>query len=182
MSIFSSFIVTEHLNIDVHDACKVLLKNKQQHFLGGKEPELKEIYDKVSAIFDQVGHEVLGVNDRYKFTINDCWLNRGDAKHIIEPHQHPEHILSAVYYVKSDPLKSSLRFMTTNPIVANKLPQTRRDNMIGDYNQFNSSIWDVKSVEGMLIVFPSWMYHYVMNAEEERISLAFNSTLEIKNE
>ena len=178
MPVFSSFIVTEHLNIDVHDICKSLLKNKQQHFLSGKESELKELYDKVSVLFNQVGQEILGVNDKYKFTINDCWLNRGDAKHIIEPHQHPGHILSAVYYVKSDPFKSSLRFLTTNPIVSNKLPQTARDNVIKTYNEFNSSIWDVKSIEGMILIFPSWMYHYVMHAEEERISLAFNSVLE----
>ena len=176
--LFSSFIVTEHLNIDVQSACKNLLRNKQQHFLNGSEPELKELYDTVSGLFNKIGHEVLGVNDDHKFVINDCWLNKADAKHIVEPHQHPGHILSAVYYVKSDPFKSALRFLTTNPIVANKLPQTARDNLISTYNEFNSSVWDVNSVEGMLIIFPSWMYHYVMHAEEERISLAFNAILE----
>jgi len=175
--IFSSFTVTEHLNYDICDQCNSLLKNKEQYFLNGSE--FKELYDDVNEIFNKVGKNVLGINEKFELKINDCWLNKGGTKHITEPHCHPGHILSAVYYVKSDPFISKLRFLTTTPIIAEKLPQTRRDSHVNFFNEYNSSVWDVNSVEGMLVVFPSWLYHYVIGAEESRISLAFNCNISV---
>jgi len=52
------------------------------------------------------------------------------------------------------------------------------DKNVLEYNSYNSSNWYFKTVENMLLLFPSWLKHMVkpnMNKKQKRISISFNT-------
>ena len=51
--------------------------------------------------------------------------------------------------------------------------------MIEENNFFNSMTWEVTPEEGKLMIWPSWLLHYVKPnlSDDTRISIAFNTTV-----
>ena len=51
---------------------------------------------------------------------------------------------------------------------------------IDDYNKFTSTDMSVTPSPGKLVIFPSWLVHYVQNNldNSDRISIAFNVNVE----
>jgi uncharacterized protein (TIGR02466 family) len=54
--------------------------------------------------------------------------------------------------------------------------------MIKEQNSFTQSVVSVQPKTGSLIIFPSWLMHYVVPNEnkDDRISLAFNAEVRYK--
>ena len=106
-------------------------------------------------------------------TITNVWINLNSNDVIGSPHAHQVAMFSAVYYPKASAGAGNLEFMT--PIAANRyaIPDGIRTRM----NAFNSDTWSVKPETGKLVIFPSWLYHYVRGNTDgqDRISIAINS-------
>jgi uncharacterized protein (TIGR02466 family) len=88
------------------------------------------------------------------------------------PHVHPFCLMAGIYYIKLP--KDSGRLVFENPIQQHDfvmLPDT-----VKKFNSVNSGYWYAEPKEGDLIMFPSWLRHYVEpnNSNEDRISIAFN--------
>lgn len=100
----------------------------------------------------------------------DSWINIYKKNDYQEFHIHPSHTLSAVYYVKSNPNKSSKLIF--------RLEEQRHSNELKplEINNLTSESAYYPAIPGMLIIFKSNMYHCVekSNEEKDRISLAFN--------
>ena len=104
--------------------------------------------------------------------ITQSWLNKTKPNEHHHPHHHANSYLSGVFYFKclpNDGINLENRFF-------------------GNYNNMRFQIekitpWNAQAVkinveEGDLIIFPSWVPHYVDRNETknmERISLAFNT-------
>ena len=117
--------------------------------------------------------EIDGVNtDLAELRITQSWLNRTKPGESHNSHHHANSYLSGVLYIKCLPndyiylekrtyrLFNNMHFPINKPTV---------------WNAFNYA-QDV--TEGDLIIFPSWMPHYVRlneTKDKERISLAFNT-------
>jgi uncharacterized protein (TIGR02466 family) len=117
-----------------------------------------------------------GIRDEFNFQINNLWININAKLSFNRPHVHPESAISGVYYV-SVPKNSG-------NIVFNHPSRTQqyhiRPDAIKITNDINSSTWHITPDPGLLIVFPSWLEHYVEpnNNEDDRISIAFNAHIE----
>ena len=104
--------------------------------------------------------------------ITQSWLNKtksGESHHM---HYHPNSYLSAVFYITCLPNDSinikNRSFENYNNMRFQKKKMTT----------WNSNVVGVNIKEGDLILFPSWMPHYVDLNEtknRERISLSFNT-------
>ena len=72
-----------------------------------------------------------------------------------------------------------------NPISAIEyiFPQSRENTVIDSYNLFNSKIWQIVPENNLLVIFPSWLQHYVRqgNSNTTRISIALNSKIVSNN-
>ena len=88
--------------------------------------------------------------------------------------------MAGVYYVKVP--ENSGRLVFENPIQQHDF--VMKSNMIKEFNLVNAGYWCAEPKENDLIMFPSWLKHYVEPSEsdEERISIAFNLEIGKDNE
>tara|TARA_Y100000996_G_scaffold312783_1_gene249056 strand:- start:1367 stop:1969 length:603 start_codon:yes stop_codon:yes gene_type:complete len=116
-------------------------------------------------------HEIVSIQNCF---LHNAWINinsKGDSNF---PHDHPGSIVSGVYYVRLP--EDSGRLVFQNP--SGKLISTYW-NMKGgpnEWNRANSEVWSLDSSEDTLLIFPSWLDHFVQPSEsdEDRISISFN--------
>ncbi|MEH2060702.1 MAG: TIGR02466 family protein [Nostoc sp.] len=103
-------------------------------------------------------------------TINNCWaiINGKFASNSV--HDHPNSLLSGVYYIKSPKDCGGLFFRD---------PRLGAHRILPPYLEFTP--WTMpsvtyKPVEGTMIIFPSWLTHGVEPnlRDEERVSISFN--------
>ena len=108
-----------------------------------------------------------------KVKLSNLWININGYKDYNCRHNHPESIISGVFYVKVPDKSSKLKFF--HPSV---------DLMVRDWNlnvdlkcnKYTSSIWEIFPEDGKLLLFPSWLDHEVDQnlSQEKRISISFN--------
>ena len=85
-------------------------------------------------------------------------------------HQHPGCTISGVYFIRANNA-GPIQFKSPNPYM--EFTQWNDSSSIDKFTYFN-----VEPTKGMLILFPSWLFHQVLpssNPECIRTSLAFNS-------
>jgi len=106
-------------------------------------------------------------------TLGNYWYNINTSVNQNHPHTHPGSILSGIIYLRCPLNCSPIVFLNPNHLLIssyiNSLANfSSNSNLSFDYAKFPS--------EGDLIIFPSWLEHYVPhgNYEGERISLSFN--------
>jgi uncharacterized protein (TIGR02466 family) len=99
--------------------------------------------------------------------ITTSWMNfnlKGQQHH---PHQHPNSILSGVFYLNVND-DDSIMFTksSSNQIVIKPT----------EYNVFNSDTWAIPVTTGDVVLFPSNLFHAVppVTHDGTRISIAFN--------
>ena len=94
--------------------------------------------------------------------------NASNARHI-----HPNNYISAAYYVKSPENSGDIVFHDPRSVTTFRYPK------ISERNTLNSNVFSIKPKEGLLVLFPSYLYHSVdfNRTEEERIVISFNINL-----
>jgi len=99
------------------------------------------------------------------------WFNVNPKSGFNIPHVHGG-IVSGVYYVASKENSGNIVFK--NP--ASNIVYHCEADFVNSYNEVNSSSWCFSPKPGLLLLFPSWLEHYVhpnLN-DEDRISISFN--------
>lgn len=116
----------------------------------------KNVFDKLELKYDS-------------FKITDMWSNVLKPGETHRPHTHSNNILSGVYYV--DAVETS-GIIFTDPRPQAGVIQPDVNKQILD----NASIIKYDSTTNRMILFPSWLQHYVPVNEtnKNRISIAFN--------
>tara|TARA_R100000664_G_C2754358_1_gene141962 strand:- start:2227 stop:2853 length:627 start_codon:yes stop_codon:yes gene_type:complete len=107
------------------------------------------------------------------------WLNINNKGNFNPPHIHPNHHYSGCYYIKFPENAGYIHFLDPRPqhrICSPDLVETK-GNPYNSPSAHDSSVFTYKIKEGKVIIFPSWLMHYVdPNPNEDlRISIAFNS-------
>ena len=92
-------------------------------------------------------------------------LNASNARHI-----HSNNYISAVYYVKAPKKSGDIVFYDPRSVTTFRYPK------ISKPNKLNTNIFSVQPKEGLLVLFPSYLYHSVdiSKTNEERIVISFN--------
>lgn len=102
--------------------------------------------------------------------ITGCWANIHTADFPHRPHSHFNNFLSGVYYVKAPEGGNTITFQDPRIQPYVTFPAVER------YNQLTSEHVNFDVVEGLLLLFPSWLIHSVPagQSRDRRISIAFN--------
>lgn len=110
-----------------------------------------------------------------KFVITDMWSNVLKPGEMHRPHTHSNNILSGVFYVQAEKASGLTFYDPRSQAVV--LNPTKTIN-----NLDNASIINYDSITNRMILFPSWLQHYVPTniTKENRISIAFNIMLKGK--
>jgi len=108
------------------------------------------------------------------FAITGMWSTVLTQRSIHRPHTHSNNMWSGVYYVQSDKeANARIHFYDPRPqadVITPTLKKLTRE---------NSHVWFWPSLVNRMIIFPSWLQHYVEPnpSETPRISIAFNMQL-----
>jgi uncharacterized protein (TIGR02466 family) len=107
---------------------------------------------------------------QFSLSITTCWaiVNGKFASNSV--HNHPNSILSGVYYLKAPENCGGIYFSDPRPASQMLIPP------VTEFNLWTFPKVSYKPHEGTMLLFPSWLLHGVeMNMSEEiRISLSFN--------
>jgi uncharacterized protein (TIGR02466 family) len=135
-----------------------------------QKEEYKEFTDIISDLILNIAQEIKLDLDRVRAIVNNCWATINQKNAFNTLHHHPNSILSGVYYVKVPENSGNLYFYD---------PRSGGQMLLPPFHQMTP--WTIgkiiyKPIEGMFIIFPSWLWHGVEPnlSEESRISLSFN--------
>jgi uncharacterized protein (TIGR02466 family) len=135
-----------------------------------QKSECAEFVIMVNNALAEVTQELAWDLQQVKPTITNCWaiVNPKNAFNVL--HQHANSILSGVYYLDVPEDSGNLYFHD---------PRHSGQMLVPPYQQITP--WTLgkliyKPISGMLVIFPSWVWHGVeVNlSEQNRISLSFN--------
>jgi uncharacterized protein (TIGR02466 family) len=186
--IFINFLATETLRLDnggIEKFCYALKEKGggrqvsngggwQSNNLDLATPELAELFRVVTEKLNEL-HRYFGLKSAMRQVIEDAWVNinkRGDFNY---SHAHPGLFFSCVYYAKGGAGKGNIEF--TNPIEAHAY--TIHNHMVEAHNAFTGNALSIPPITGELVIFPSWLHHFVRQSEsdDDRISIAMNSKI-----
>jgi uncharacterized protein (TIGR02466 family) len=140
--------------------------SKDNYILNNKAfKNLKEEIDlRVQDYFDKV---ISPANNITPY-ITQSWLNYTETNQYHHKHQHPNSLVSGVFYINCDDKFDKIKFFKDGYKTIK--PE------IKDWNIWNSESWWFSIKTGDIIMFPSSLTHMVENKEgtNTRISLAFN--------
>ena len=105
-----------------------------------------------------------------KINITSAWsiINKKNASN--ERHIHSNSYISAVYYVSAPKNCGDILFHDPRQAKIIRKPNTIKA------NQLNAEVVNITPQSGLLVLFPSYLYHSVAknNSDEERIIISFN--------
>jgi|ETNmetMinimDraft_21_1059911.scaffolds.fasta_scaffold13134_5 uncharacterized protein (TIGR02466 family) len=130
----------------------------------------------LDAVERTLRHEFFSITLKYgqEFHIEDLWININKPGSFNHKHDHPGSVFSGVFWINAPKDSGQLVFDNPNTF-------TMWDEMSSYSDQFQKILpvhpaYYMTPTEGMIILFPSSLYHKVdvNQSEEDRISVSFN--------
>jgi len=141
---------------------------KDNYILNRKE--LKNIKNFLDECCKDYVNKIICPKNNLELYITQSWLNYTEQNQYHHRHEHPNSIISGVFYFNSnkDMIKffSNIKYQQIKPIIDDE-----------KYNVWNSTSWWFSIEAGQLVMFPSSTTHQVdvKKGTNTRISLAFNT-------
>ena len=134
------------------------------HELPEFSPFVERIHAAGEAVMDFLEYEY----DRLQIT--DCWANINRTGYSQRVHVHQNNFLSGVYYLKTPENCGQITFADPRPQANVFVPPIKRSTI------YNGDCMRLSPREGDLLMFMSWLPHFVQPNEsgQDRISVAFN--------
>lgn len=132
-------------------------------------PEMQELCGVFMNAIDEVLH---ALSTKHKaMDITGCWANIHPSDRAHRPHSHFNNFLSAVYYVTAPQGGNTITFEDPRIQPYIIFPA------IDKFTPLTSERVNFDVVEGLLLLFPSWLVHSVPagSSKERRITIAFNA-------
>jgi len=189
--IFKVILYANYLKLNNEKVFKkklhLITKNKKQvkksNVGGYHSPDLSKDEKEFQEFLEEITNEANSLIKHYGFNneliVSNFWLNVNGYKDYNETHTHPGSILSGVYYV--DVPKNSGEIIFENG-EKNLISSFWNNLTVKNYTPLNSVKHLYKPKNNLLLIFPSWLSHYVLpnlNEKQKRLSISFN--FEIKN-
>jgi uncharacterized protein (TIGR02466 family) len=136
-----------------------------RYILNSYFPEIKKFIESgVKSYVDTV----LVPKHLIEFYITQSWLNFTETGQFHHKHEHPNSIISGVFYFNADADKDKIHFYNDSYKQIFIPPK--------EWNIHNSNSWWFPVQTGGLIIFPSHLTHMVEQtiSNDTRVSLAFN--------
>jgi len=186
---FTSVIATDYLDIDNQEmidyALDLKLNNKgttasnrigwQSERFDLNQKQFQLLFSKINEMAQSI-HNKIGLKKNLQNKLSAAWLNINNLSGFNVPHIHLGASLSGTYYLKGVESGANGSIVFRNPwLVDYHMP----DNCIEEYTSVTSGMYQVPPEAGKLIIFPSWLEHYVEpnTTNVDRISLSFDTKI-----
>ncbi len=154
--------------------------HSENDLLRWEEPEIKVLLNLMqSALMDYVGEEIDKDPESFELRMAlEAWANVSEAGNYAKPHVHPMSNFAVVYYV--DIGDYQLRGADDHSGCLEFIDPRNRVSMLATPGVDARDSLRMRPENGVLVIFPSWMYHYVhpYNGKRPRISIACNATVQ----
>jgi uncharacterized protein (TIGR02466 family) len=134
--------------------------------------ELSDLRSLIEFHIHEYLYSTLGSDNSCSLRITQSWCNYNDSDQYHHEHNHPNSIVSGVYYPQAEHADDSLNFK--NPLeMYNPIRHIPTEG-----TAFNTPSWWLPAQTGTLFLFPSYLVHAVSpieNRPSTRISLSFNT-------
>ena len=158
----------DYINKDIKNlSIKNINGPTQSHPLQHENPVYDSLCDKVIELCEKYMTDASYLYENLEIT--NMWSNIIGPGQYHAPHTHSNNILSGVYYSQSDN-NAKIHFLDPRPQARVLTPKIK-------YNTAtNSSLLQYSSETNQMIIFPSWLQHYVESSTsgEPRHSVAWN--------
>lgn len=136
--------------------------------------DLKDLKDKIEEHCKLYIKNLLSISDRTNFYIQNSWVNIHAPCDWAQSHRHMNSLISGCLYLKIPKNSGKIRFIKNNGNI--NLFSTATTFDYDQINHITAEFWNIEPTDGMILLFPSHLFHEVdvNNSEENRYSLAFN--------
>jgi uncharacterized protein (TIGR02466 family) len=133
-----------------------------------REPALKDLRKFVQDCVDRYFNEIIAPSKDVSLYITQSWVNYTKKGQWHHGHEHPNSVLSGVFYIQSD--EQDKIFFERNHYEQIQFPTEK-------FNLYNSRTWWLEATTGRLVLFPSSLRHHVESVQTDhtRVSLSFNT-------
>lgn len=133
------------------------------------------LIDSINSVLTNV-HASMGLKTSYKSLVKESWLNINPPMSYNTKHLHPRSLFSGVYYISVPEGNCGQITFEREPLMLSYLPNY----VVETWNDMTSGTASYNPVAGKLIIFPSWLTHWVEPnlTSSNRISLSFNTNYE----
>ena len=144
----------------------------QSDFLKNSHSIIKETKDIIAKVITQFA-ETIYVKKPFTISFDDPWLNVNRKNHFNKTHTHPGSDLSITYYCEVP--TNSGRIVFENPVLHQRTTMIWYDK----HDMWNSELIQLAPRKYDLIIFPSYLPHFVEQnkSNNPRISLACNAQI-----
>lgn len=134
-----------------------------------KRPEMARLVEFFNKSVEQYVQAIYAPKREVNLRITQCWANYTNPGQYHHKHEHPNSLVSGVFYVQTDPQVDRIYFYRAGYQTIKITTE--------NFNMFNSESWWFESTPNTLILFPSSLSHNVdqVKAEDTRISISFNT-------
>tara|TARA_Y100000004_G_scaffold82096_1_gene92107 strand:+ start:1091 stop:1717 length:627 start_codon:yes stop_codon:yes gene_type:complete len=128
--------------------------------------KLPFLHEKLSNAFHDYTREFLNYSNKFKMV--NSWFTKTLKGGYSNWHYHANYAFSSVFYFGNDEQVSQISFKSYKQKTFNLQPKK--------YNMYNNNEFNIKVKNGMLLIFPSHLWHKVddQSCDEIRKSLASN--------
>ena len=175
VTIFDNVLELEYIDSmleDIIDSSKKV--GRKTNWQSNHNPNLHE-----HPKYKPLGKKVLELSKEYiedlKFEFDDhyvtgMWSNILKPGEFHSPHTHSNNLVSGVFYLQTNDNSPAITFLDPRPQSSVLQPQAK------EYNIFNSTMFFYPAKVNRMILFPSWLEHYVPQNDTKfsRVSIAFN--------
>ena len=167
---------------DIIKSGKINAEQRQTNWQSVKNNKLYEL-PKYKELGKMALNACIKYIDLLEYKLDDIeltgmWSNILKPGETHPPHTHSNNYISGVYYVQADnePTTPAINFLDPRGQTCVLQPQQKR------YNIYNSTRHSLPAKVNRMILFPSWLSHFVpVNYSKiDRISIAFNAMLKGK--
>lgn len=133
-----------------------------------KMPECRELFTAIQECIDQYS-DIAGIG---RSTIYESWMNVLEKHGSVGVHRHYHSVVSGAYYPYVENNSSPIVFVS--PIEGFRMVDLEKSTTHG--TPYNPNVHYMEAKSGHLILFPSWIQHYVpTNKSDFRMTLSFNT-------
>ena len=134
-----------------------------------KEKIFKPLINKIKESTLDISKNVFKITRPYSVDVVSLWLNKRNPNTDHTAHMHQNTFLSGVFFLEDT--QSPLCFLRPQPLPV--LP------IVDEYNEFNSNKLRHHGIKDCIVLFPSYLYHFVSINEDpkSRLTLAFDIML-----
>jgi uncharacterized protein (TIGR02466 family) len=132
--------------------------------------EFKNLFLEIQKCIDSYTNEA-GIES---CILTESWFNILKEGGEVKPHRHEGSVVSGAFY-------PYLGTDSSNLIFESPLKVSKMNDILSKETEYSSYTVEFPIKQGILVIFPSWLVHYVLpNKSAERITISFN-TLRLKD-